>query len=74
MALDGDVVVVVDPTQIGKSQVSSQRSSLPANALHHAPVAGQSIHVKVKELKVRLVVREASQWLANAIPTLVATP
>ena len=56
MTLDGDVVVVVDPTQIGESQVPGQRGGLSADALHHATVSRQGIDIVVKERKVRLVV------------------
>src|SRR5258706_16300701 len=56
ITLDGDVVVVVDPTKIRKSQVTRERRGLAADALHHAPVACQGVNVVIEHRKVRPVV------------------
>ena len=49
-ALDGDLVVVVDPAQIGQLQVPGQRGGLGADALHQAAVAAQRVDVVVEQL------------------------
>ena len=56
MALDGDVVVVVDPAEVRESQMTCQRGGLAAHALHHATVPRKGIHIESKEREVRLVV------------------
>src|ERR1700736_436584 len=56
VSLDGDVVVVIDPTQIRQLQMTRQRSRLSADALHHAPVTRQRVYVIVKKSKVGPVV------------------
>jgi hypothetical protein len=50
VALDGDVVVVVDPAEVGEPQVSRQRRRLVRDALHHAAVAAQGVDVKVDQV------------------------
>ena len=59
MSLDGDVIVVIDPTKVRKAQVTCQRSGFSAYALHHAPVARKGIHIKIKQLEIRLVISMA---------------
>ena len=54
-ALDGDLVVVVDPAQIGQLQVPGQRGGLGADALHQAAVAAQRVDVVIKQLVARPV-------------------
>ena len=49
-ALDGDLVVVVDPAQVGQLQVPGQRGGLGADALHQAAVAAQRVDVVVEQL------------------------
>ena len=56
MPLNGDVVVVVDPTKVRESQVACQRRGLAAHALHHAAVPRKGIHIESKEREVRFVV------------------
>src|SRR5262249_35699174 len=47
---DGDVVVVVDPAEVGELQVAGQRGSLGRDALHHAAVATQRVYVEVDQI------------------------
>ena len=49
-ALDGDLVVVVDPAQIGQLQVPGQRGGLGTDALHQAAVTAQRVDVVVEQL------------------------
>ena len=53
VAFDGDVVVVVDPAEIGEPQVTRERGSFAADAFHHAAVAGQRVDVVVDHLEAR---------------------
>jgi hypothetical protein len=50
-ALDGDAVAIVDPAEVAQRQMAGQRGRLAADALHHAPIAGQGVHVVVEQLK-----------------------
>src|SRR5262249_54348332 len=51
VALDGDLVVVVNPTQVGELQMAGQRGSFAGDALHHAAVAGDGVHVVVEHVE-----------------------
>ena len=53
VALDGDVVVVVDPAEVGELQVAGQRRGLAGDAFHHAAVAAQGVDVVVEQLETR---------------------
>ncbi len=48
VALDGDLVVVVDPAQVGELEVAGQGGGLARDALHHAAVAGHRVDVVVE--------------------------
>ena len=50
-ALDGDLVVVVDPAEIVQLQVSSQGRRLLRDAFHHAAVPAKGVHVEVDEVE-----------------------
>src|SRR5262249_10844370 len=49
-ALDGDVVVVVDPAEIGEFQVAGQRGCLGRDAFHHAAIATQGVDVEIDQV------------------------
>ena len=53
IAFNGDVVVVVDPAEIGELQVSRHRRRFAADAFHHAAIAGQRVNVEVHHLESR---------------------
>ena len=55
VAFNGDVVVVVNPAEIGELQVSRQRRRFAADAFHHAAVARQRVDVEVDHLEARPV-------------------
>ena len=50
VALDGDVVVVVDPAEVGELQVAGERGRLGRDAFHHAAVAAQGVDVEVDQV------------------------
>ena len=50
VALDRDVVVVVNPAEIRKSQVSGEGSGLARDAFHHASIAAERVDIEVKEI------------------------
>ena len=50
VAFDRDVVVVVYPAEIRKSQVSGERGGLARDALHHASVSAERVDIEVKEI------------------------
>src|SRR6202795_3571808 len=51
VALDRDPVVVVNPAEIRKLKMTSQRRSLSANTFHHATVATHGVYVVVEKFK-----------------------
>jgi hypothetical protein len=55
-ALDGDLVVVVDPAEVRELQVPGQRGGLAGDALHHAAIARERVDVIVEELEAGAVV------------------
>ena len=59
VALDGDVVVVVDPAEVVEAEMPGQRGRLGADALHQAAVAAHRIDVVVEDLEARSVVARA---------------
>src|SRR6516164_6709111 len=56
LAVDGDMIVVVDPAQIIESKMAGERGRLRADALHQATVAAHSIDVVVEQIETGLVV------------------
>ena len=50
VALDRDVVVVVNPTEICKLQVPGERSGFAGDAFHHASVSAERVHVEVEQI------------------------
>ena len=56
VALDGDVVVVVDPAQVVEAEMAGERGRLRADALHQAAVAADRVDVVVEEVEARPVV------------------
>src|SRR5262249_10062458 len=64
-----DVVVVVDPAEVGELQVASERSGFRRDTFHHAAVAAQCINVEVNEiLKSRLVEVSGRPAASNGHP------
>src|ERR1041385_3302107 len=55
VALNGDVVVVVNPAEIGELEMACERGSLARDALHHVAVTTDGINVVIEQLKARLV-------------------
>src|ERR1017187_1041919 len=55
LALNGDLVVVVNPAQIRKPQMSGDGRGLGRNALHHVAVAAKDPHVVAEEFKSRTI-------------------
>ncbi len=56
VAFDRDLVVVVDPTEIGQLQVPRDRSRFAADAFHEVPVAAQRVHIVTEQVETRLVI------------------
>ncbi len=54
-AVEGDVVVVVHPAQVGKLQMPRQRSSFAADALHQVAVAAHGVDVVVEDFEIRAI-------------------
>ena len=51
VAVDRDVVVVVDPAEVGELEVAGERGGLVGDALHQAAVAADRVDVEVEELE-----------------------
>jgi hypothetical protein len=64
LALDGDVIVVVDPAQVVELEMAGQRGRLRTDAFHQAAVAANRIDVIVEHLDAGPVVA-AGQPLAR---------
>ncbi len=56
VALDGNVVVVVDPTQVVEAEMTGQRGRLRADPFHQAAVAANCINIIVEEIEAGPVV------------------
>src|SRR4030095_8923279 len=65
-ALDGDVVVVVDPAKVVETQVTGQRRCLGSNSLHHAAVSTHRINIVIENIEARPVVTVGEPLLGNA--------
>jgi hypothetical protein len=55
IALDRDVIAVVDPAEIAELQMAGERRGLAAHTLHHAAVAAQREDVIIEESEIRSV-------------------
>jgi len=55
-ALDADVVVVVNPAQVGKLEVAGQGRRLAADPFHHVAVAAQGVHLMLEQIVTGTVV------------------
>ena len=51
MPLDRDVIVIVDPTQVGQLQVTRQRRGFVAHAFHQIAIAGKRVGIETKQLE-----------------------
>ena len=68
LALDRDVVVVVDPTQIVEAQVARQRGRLGADALHQTAVSAHDVDVVVEDREAGFVVAVGEPLLGDRHP------
>src|SRR5262249_7306216 len=55
-AFDGDVIVVVDPTEVGKLEMSGDGGRFVRDAFHEVAVATLGPDAEVEQLEARLVV------------------
>ena len=55
LAIDGDVIVVVDPDQAAQPQVAGQRAGFVRHALHQVPVGGEEVRVMLDDSLAGLV-------------------
>lgn len=65
VAVNGDVVVIVDRNQVAQLQVTGEGSSLTGNTLHVASIAHEDICVVVNKLESGLVKLGSSVLLGN---------
>ena len=56
MTFDGDVIVVVNPTEIREFQMSSQTGGFSRNSFHHAAIAADRPDSIIEKFKPRSVV------------------
>ena len=54
--IQSDVIVVVNPTQVGKLQMSSQGCRFAGHAFHHVAIAAHGIHVVVEKFEAGTIV------------------
>lgn len=65
VAVDGDVVVVVDADQVAQLEVTGQGGSLTRDTFHQATVAEEAVCVVVNDVKSRLVEGGSSVSLSH---------
>src|SRR5215469_923181 len=65
VALDRDVIVVVNPTQIVETEMSRQRCSLRRYTFHQAPVTTDGINVVVEDVETRPIVAVSKPLLSD---------
>ena len=53
VAFDGDVVVVVDPAEIGEFEVAGEGSGFAGNAFHHVAVAADGVNAVIENARNR---------------------
>ena len=51
VALDGDLIVVVDPAQVGQLEVPGERGGLAGDPFHHAAVAAERVDVVIEQIE-----------------------
>ena len=71
VAVDRDVVVVVDADQLAEPEVPGERAGLVRHAFHEATVTGDHVGVVIDGLRPK---RAASTRSAIAMPTALAKP
>jgi len=57
LALDGDVIVVVEPAEVVELEMAGHRRGLATDALHHAAVAEDGVGVVIEQFEIGFVVR-----------------
>ena len=55
VALDGDVIVVVEPDQVGQPEMSGDRGRFVADAFHQVAIAAERVNAVVKKIAVAFV-------------------
>src|SRR5262249_29691494 len=55
VAFDGDVVVIIDPTEVGQFEMTCQRRGLVRDSLHQASIAAQCVDIEIKDLVPRTI-------------------
>ncbi len=56
MPLDGDLVIVIDPAQVGELEMTRKGCCLAGDPLHHAAIATQGIDVVIENLEASAIV------------------
>src|SRR5262245_41880601 len=56
MAFDGDAIAVVNPTEIGQSQMARKRSCFAGDSLHHVAVPAKRVDVEVEHVEAGPIV------------------
>src|SRR5207245_11471863 len=68
VALDRDVVVVVDPAQVVEAQVTGQRGRLGGNALHQAAISAHDVDLVVEDREARSLLTVGERLLGYGHP------
>jgi hypothetical protein len=50
LAIDGDVIVVVNPTKIIEAEMTGKRGRLGADALHQVAVAANGVNIIIEDI------------------------
>jgi hypothetical protein len=72
VALDRDVIVVVEPDQLSKPKVAGERCSLVRHSLHHVAVARDEVGVVIDDRVILLVEDRREMCLCHRHPDRVA--
>ena len=72
MTFDGHGVVVVDPAQVRKPQMSGKRGRLARHAFHHVAIAADRVDIEIEYCGVRQVVARREPARRDRHPDAVA--
>src|SRR6185437_10050511 len=65
IAVNRDVVVIVDPAEVIEREMAGERRGLGAHALHHVAVATYRVDVVAEDLEIRAIVAAGEPRLGD---------
>src|SRR5215472_14279263 len=74
MSFDGDPIAVVDPTEIGQSQMSRDRSCFAGDSLHHIAVSAKCVNIEIEYGEAGAIVSLCKKAFGNRHPNAGGHP